>query len=154
MGGVLVKQAIDLLNKYLETNQEDAEAWAELADIYLKNQCYAKAAFCYEEIVLKEPKNYLVNLRYAEILYACSSNRDRLSDLVNARKYFSHAAILKQGEPEARAMWGLLKTCQAIDKINKKEDVKNTEMIAVTKRNIKEMYERKTKMQVNNMPSL
>jgi hypothetical protein len=37
MGGILIKQAIDLLNKYLETNQEDTEAWAELADIYLKN---------------------------------------------------------------------------------------------------------------------
>ena len=36
MGGFL-KNSIELLNKYLETNQDDSEAWAELADIYLRN---------------------------------------------------------------------------------------------------------------------
>jgi len=33
-------------------------------------QNYAKASFCYEEMLLREPKNYLVNLRYAELLYS------------------------------------------------------------------------------------
>ena len=28
-------EAINLLNKYLEVNQQDAEAWNELTDIYL-----------------------------------------------------------------------------------------------------------------------
>lgn len=83
--------------------------------------------------MLKEPKNYLVNLRYAELLYSSSSKNDRLTDLLNARKYFSHAAIMKEGEPDSRTLWGLLKTCQAIHKINKKEEPKNTEMIEVTK---------------------
>jgi hypothetical protein len=28
-------EAIGVLNKYVEVNQEDTEAWTELADIYL-----------------------------------------------------------------------------------------------------------------------
>ena len=31
-------QATQMLNKYLENNQEDQEAWKELADIYLSKQ--------------------------------------------------------------------------------------------------------------------
>ena len=45
-------EAIALLNKFLEANQGDTESWAELADIYLCRQNYAKAIFCYEELVM------------------------------------------------------------------------------------------------------
>lgn len=34
----MMKQAISILNKYLENNMEDHEAWKELADIYLSKQ--------------------------------------------------------------------------------------------------------------------
>ena len=95
---------------------------------------------------MKEPKNYLVNLRYAEILYSVQSNKDRLADLTNARKYFSHAAVLKQGEEMPRILFGLLKCCQAIEKLSKKEDEKNTEMINVAKKRIKEMYSKTSKL--------
>jgi hypothetical protein len=93
---------------------------------------------------MTNPKNYLVNLRFAEILYASTTSKDRLGDLVNARKYFSHAAVLKEGDADARTLFGLLKTCQAIEKLIKKPDEKNTEVLSVTKKQIKELYERKT----------
>ena len=106
-------QAIAVLNKYIEVNQEDIEAWTELSDIYLSKQNYAKALYCFEELVSMHPKNYQVNLRYAEMLY--STNRDRLTDLYNARKYFSHATLLKEsGDPCIRALFGIVKTCKAI----------------------------------------
>lgn len=38
-----IGDAINLLNKYLETNQADTEAWNELTDIYLSKQNYEKA---------------------------------------------------------------------------------------------------------------
>ena len=69
------------MTKYLEVNQEDMEAWQEAADIYMSMQNYAKASFCYEEMLMKEPKNYLVNIRYAELLYAAQSRPDRITDL-------------------------------------------------------------------------
>ena len=63
-------EAITLLNKYLEVNMQDVEAWTELTDIYLAKSNYAKAAFCYEEILSLQPNNFIVNLRYAEMLYS------------------------------------------------------------------------------------
>ena len=66
----LDQNAINILNKFIEFNQDDTESWIELADIYLSKQLYSKAAYCYEEILLNQPKNYLVNLRYAEVLYS------------------------------------------------------------------------------------
>ena len=43
--------AIQILNKFVETNQDDTEAWTELADIYLSKQNYSKALYCYEELL-------------------------------------------------------------------------------------------------------
>ena len=36
-------EAISLLNKYLEVNMQDTEAWLELTDIYLQKQNYSRA---------------------------------------------------------------------------------------------------------------
>ncbi len=38
-----LNEAIGLLNKYLENNQQDVEAWTELTDIYLSKHNYEKA---------------------------------------------------------------------------------------------------------------
>jgi hypothetical protein len=35
-----LSEAITLLNKYLEVNQQDMEAWLELTDIYLSRLNY------------------------------------------------------------------------------------------------------------------
>jgi len=89
----MLSQAVTLLNKYLECHQEDFEAWSELGEIYLQKQNYSKALFCYEEVLTHANKNYFINLKVAEILYS-TQRKDRLEDLIDARKYFSHAALL------------------------------------------------------------
>ena len=68
--GGMETEAIQVLNKFIEMNQDDVESWLELADIYLSKQNFTKALYCYEEIIATMPKNYLVNLRYAETLYS------------------------------------------------------------------------------------
>lgn len=75
-----------------------------------------------EELLAVHPKNFKVNLKYAEMLY--SSHRDRITDLFNARKYFAHAALLKedQSDPCVRALFGIVKTCKAIKSTAKKVD--------------------------------
>jgi len=109
----MLSSALTVLNKYVEVNQEDHEAWLELSDIYLSKGNYSKALFCLEEVLAVNPKNYLLNLRYAELLYS-ADRKDRIGDLLNARKYFSHAAILKEDEKEpcVRALFGLVRTCK------------------------------------------
>lgn len=128
----MLSSALVVLNKYVEVNQEDYEAWLELSDIYMSKGNYSKALFCIEEVLSANPKNYLLNLRYAEILYS-SHRQDRIGDLLNARKYFSHAAILKEDEKEpcVRALFGLVRTCKQIAAIAKKgeNDEKNKEVL-------------------------
>jgi tetratricopeptide (TPR) repeat protein len=50
--------AIAMLNKYLEINQVDEEAWVELCDMYLARQNFLKAQYCYEELLAANPVNY------------------------------------------------------------------------------------------------
>jgi hypothetical protein len=38
-----INEAIILLNKYLENNQQDNEAWLELTDLFLSKHNYEKA---------------------------------------------------------------------------------------------------------------
>ena len=63
---------------------------------------------------MKEPKNYQVSLKYAELLY--STRRDRLDDLINARKYFMFASLLHDTDshPNVRALFGIIKATKAI----------------------------------------
>ena len=128
----MLDSALVILNKYAEVNQDDQEAWLELSDIYLSKGNYSKALFCIEEVLSANPKNYLLNLRYAEVLYS-SHRSDHLGDLLIARKYFSHAAILKEdeNEPCVRALFGLVRTCKSIAALAKKgeNDEKNKEVL-------------------------
>lgn len=126
------------------------EAWYELADVYLSKQNYEKAQFCYEEILSNQPNNYLVNLKYAEILFSIASG-ESLDTLILARKYFSHALTLMDAEKQnknSRALWGLLQTCKAIESISKKEDTKNSEVMKVCQEKIRQMYS-KSNINVN-----
>ncbi len=97
-----------------------------------------------------QPTNYLVNIRYAEMLY--SGGSDNLENLYNARKYYSHALTLmsdKTAESSTRALWGLITTCKAIETLLKKEDEKNTEIILTCKDRLREIYEKKTGRKYN-----
>lgn len=105
--GGMETEAIQVLNKFIEMNQDDVESWLELADIYLSKQNFTKALYCYEEIIATMPKNYLVNLRYAETLYSAYKTTENFDELALARKYFSHADILKE-DSCARALLGLV----------------------------------------------
>jgi tetratricopeptide (TPR) repeat protein len=140
----MLASALNVLNKYVEVNQDDHEAWLELSDMYLSKGNYSKALFCIEEILSANPRNYLLNLRYAEILYS-SHRQDRIGDLLTARKYFSHAAILKEGEPCVRALFGLVRTCKAIASIAKKgeNDDKNKDVLKTAQDQIRDIYKRK-----------
>ena len=48
------------LNKYLSIYQCDAEGWFELAEIYLSEYEYEKAAYCFEELIILNPANYII----------------------------------------------------------------------------------------------
>lgn len=119
--------AIFVLNKYLEVNQNDEEAWNELCDIYLQKQNFAKAQFCMEELITAHPQNYQHNIKMAEIVYSqavASANNMQMLEL--SRKYYSHALVIIDDTAKdaklvnnnvVRALWGLVKVCKTIQRL-------------------------------------
>ena len=84
-----------------------------------------------------------------------------MNSLEMSRKYFSHGLVLIDSHKEktvnnnvVRGLFGLLKTCKAIERTQKnqdKADLKNAQMIEITEKRIKEIYSQHTDMQVNKM---
>ena len=67
------------MNKYLEIFQCDAESWFELAEIYLSEYEYEKAAYCFEELILLNPANFLIHQVKRNFPYL-AINRDKTFD--------------------------------------------------------------------------
>ncbi|KAF4624882.1 hypothetical protein G7Y89_g13287 [Cudoniella acicularis] len=66
-------EAITALNQLLESSPVDAEAWAELSDLYLSQGMYSQAIFALEEILLATPFAWNVHARLGEVLYVAAS---------------------------------------------------------------------------------
>ncbi|XP_038666290.1 ER membrane protein complex subunit 2 isoform X2 [Scyliorhinus canicula] len=94
-------EAIRELNEYLEQFVGDQEAWHELAELYINEHDYGKAAFCLEELMMTNPHNHLYCQHYAEVKYT----QGGLESLEISRKYFSQA--LKLNNRNMRALFGL-----------------------------------------------
>jgi len=97
----MLQEAITDCNTYLETFSSDAEAWHELAELYLEAGSLQRSLFCFEELLVSNPRSMYHVLVYAELAYSTG-------EFELARKYFSLAAYLDGAN--LRALWGLL-TC-------------------------------------------
>lgn len=107
-------EAIEEINKYLETFSTDTEVWHELAELYIEAGSLQRAVFCFEELIVTNPRSVYHLLTYAELLYSTQ-------DYELARKYYSLAAYLDS--TCLRALWGLLAVNLALaekDKVNEK----------------------------------
>lgn len=56
-------EAISALVELLDISPTDAEAWAELADLYFVQGSYEKAVYCLEEVLLVMPNAWNVRIR-------------------------------------------------------------------------------------------
>lgn len=96
-----VPEAIEAINTYLQTFSTDSEVWHELGELYIEVGSLQRAAFCFEELIVHNPRSMYTILTYAELMYS-------VGDFEASRKYFSMAAYLD--EMNLRALWGLA-TC-------------------------------------------
>lgn len=55
-------EAISAMVQLLEMSPTDAEAWAELSDMYMDEVMYPQAIFCLEEVLLITPNAWNVSL--------------------------------------------------------------------------------------------
>ena len=142
----LKDEAIGTLNCLLKINMTDTHAWYELAEMYIAEMNYAKAAFCFEEILIQKPTNHLYNIKYAELLYSMGGGEN----LILARKYYSKAITLNDNASEAsimsgnksvRAIFGLLETCKRLESMSKKyQDEVNQDLIIMCKEKLEKLY--------------
>lgn len=91
-------EAIEELNKYLDQFSVDPDVWHELAEMYIEACSLSRAVFCFEELMINNPRSMYHILTYAELLYSTG-------DFDLSRKYFSLAAYLDG--TCLRALWGL-----------------------------------------------
>ncbi|KAI8097682.1 TPR repeat protein 35 [Halteromyces radiatus] len=92
------QEAVEALTKYLDTYYDDFEGWLELCELYLTKYMYEQAAFCCEEMILLQPTNHIVYLKYAEILYT-------LQHYSLALKHY--CKVLELCTDHVRALYGL-----------------------------------------------
>ena len=63
-----IPEAVTALNKFLESSPTDAEAWAELADIYVSQGMFQQSIFALEEVLLIAPNAWNVGTTFALML--------------------------------------------------------------------------------------
>lgn len=119
-----IPEAIKELADYLKKFMSDHEAWMELADLYLAEQDYNKAAFCVEELILFNPHNHLYHQRYAEIQYTIGG----FENMELARAYFAQS--IKLNPRNIRSLYGFFLSASNIagspkcSALKKKENLK------------------------------
>lgn len=66
-------EAIGAVITILDASPTDAEAWAELADLYFSQALYEQSIHCWEEVLVIMPNAWNVHARLAEVLYVAAS---------------------------------------------------------------------------------
>ncbi|KIW01745.1 uncharacterized protein PV09_06921 [Verruconis gallopava] len=81
-------EATQQLVNLVEFNPTDAEAWAELASLYVQQNMYEQAIFALEEVLLIMPNAWNMHARLAEIIYqSTNAKAESASALDTARGY-------------------------------------------------------------------
>jgi tetratricopeptide (TPR) repeat protein len=73
-------EAIKALANILDSSPTDAEAWAELGDLYLTQGLYEQAIFCLEEVLLMMPNAWNMHARLGEVLYLSAGRIEAAAD--------------------------------------------------------------------------
>lgn len=91
-------EAVAAVKVLLEASPTDAEAWAELADLYLTQGLYEQAIYCLEEVLLVTPNAWNMHARLGEVVFL-SANRiesggDQLKQLSESMRRFCRSVEL------------------------------------------------------------
>ncbi|OAA64513.1 tetratricopeptide repeat domain containing protein [Niveomyces insectorum RCEF 264] len=68
-----VPEAVAALIALLDFSPTDAEAWAELADLYLSQGLYAQAIYALEEVLVLAPNAWNMHARLGEVRYMAAT---------------------------------------------------------------------------------
>ncbi|KAI0472004.1 tetratricopeptide [Xylariaceae sp. FL0804] len=86
--------SIRALISLLDVSPTDAEAWAELADLYFSQGSYGQAIFAMEEVLVLQPNAWNVHARLGELLLAAAKTSESSKELAEALKRFCRSIEL------------------------------------------------------------
>ncbi|KAI0852242.1 TPR-like protein [Daldinia vernicosa] len=90
-------ESVSVLISLLDISPTDAEAWAELADLYFSQGLYSQAIFALEEVLILQPNAWNVHARLGEVLFIAAKSSDNAGQLGEAIKRFSRSIELCDG---------------------------------------------------------
>ncbi|KAI1169739.1 tetratricopeptide [Nemania sp. FL0916] len=118
-------EAVNALSSLLDMSPTDAEAWAELADLYLAQGLYAQAIFAQEEVLVLQPNAWNIHARLGEMLLMAARTSDAPRRLTEAVKRFCRSIELCDNY--LRGYYGLKLTTQQLLNEPPARAVKQTE---------------------------
>lgn len=118
------RSAIMMLTDYLKNFSADISGWQELANLQHSLGKISEAAYCYEELILADPHNYLLHTKYAELLYSIGG----IDKMVAARRHFVQAIHFKS-KMNARAMLGTCMSANALLTVKGRNTSENDSLI-------------------------
>lgn len=91
--------AIRAMTNLLDLSPTDAEAWAELGDLYLTQGAYEQAVYCLEEVLVVVPNAWNIHARLGEVQYLAagakeSGSGDQLKALSESMRRFCRSVEL------------------------------------------------------------
>jgi len=122
--------AIKGLVEYLSVFMADTEAWSELGDLYLSEQMYKQALFCYEELILAEPQNYHYYTKCAEIKYTLGG----IENIKDAINYYSLSLDISTVN-NVRSLFGICLCITLMKTFNKVPNQELTKSLDAAKKN-------------------
>ncbi|KAG9518284.1 tetratricopeptide repeat domain-containing protein, partial [Aureobasidium melanogenum] len=109
-------QATKTLTELLDSSPIDAEAWAELAELYFSQSMHSQAVFCLEEVLLIMPNAWNIHARLGETLYVSAGAAEdaggKLKLLADAQRSFCRSIELC--DDYLRGYYGLKLTSQRL----------------------------------------
>jgi tetratricopeptide (TPR) repeat protein len=119
-------EAITALNEFLDSSPTDAEAWAELADLYVSQGMYQQGVFALEEVLLVAPNAWNVSIvvmhfarqmfwqlwlqmhaRLGEVLYMAASANEAAADKYLAESMRRFCRSIELCDDYLRGYYGL-----------------------------------------------
>ena len=98
--------ALEDLHKHLTTHLGDYQAWYEAGKLHTRQGAYAKAVFCFEEVLMHQPGDMQLTLTVADCLYACGG----VQNVCLARKYYA-SVVESSGGASVKALLGVCQCC-------------------------------------------
>jgi tetratricopeptide (TPR) repeat protein len=102
-----ITEAITALIQLLDSSPTDAEAWAELADLYLTQGMYQQAIFALEEVLLVTPYAWNIHARLGEVLYMAATASESGADKYLAESLRRFCRSIELCDDYLRGYYGL-----------------------------------------------